>query len=319
MTFPNPPASTAERARTGFSIPMRADYPCEPQAALLHGGLRVQRSAIELNSVPLVSIVTVVRNGAASLARAAESVLAQDYPAIEYIVVDGASTDGTLDVIRRLDGRIAVWVSEPDAGISDAFNKGIALAHGEVLGLLNSDDWYEPGAVAAAVRALEADGADIAHGKMQYWEGARKTYLVTGDENLLEKGMTVGHPTMFVRRACYERLGLYRHDFHQAMDYEWLLRAKVSGARFCLVDRCLANMQAGGRGDQRWRESQREVARARGVHLPEARGVVPYWTYVCWAIVKGTIRRMLDSLKLGAVRRWYHRHLSRITIIHSDE
>jgi glycosyltransferase involved in cell wall biosynthesis len=298
---------------------MRADYPCEPRAAGLFGGLRIRQAAGRANPAPLVSIVTIVRNGAAKFARAADSVLSQDYPAIEYIVVDGGSTDGTLDLIRRLDGRIAVWVSEPDAGISDAFNKGIALAHGEVVGLLNSDDWYQPGAVSAAVQALETSGADIVHGKLQYWEGTRKSYLVTGDANLLERGMSIGHPTVFVRRACYERLGLYRHDFRQAMDYEWLLRAKVSGARFGFVDECLANMQNGGTGDQRWRESQKEVALARGFHLPSARGAIPYWTYVTSALAKGTIRRTLDTLKLSAARRWYHRHLSRIKITYTKE
>ena len=310
---------TELRAASAFPVPRPADYPCEPQAASLYGGLRIRRPAPRTNPAPLVSIVTIVRNGAEKFARAAESVLDQDYPAIEYIVVDGGSTDGTLDVIRRLEGRIALWVSEPDAGISDAFNKGIALAHGEVVALLNSDDWYEPDSVSTAVRALEASGADIAHGKLQYWEDTRKTYLVTGDARMLERGMTVGHPTVFVRRTCYERLGLYRHDFRQAMDYEWLLRAKVSGARFCFVDRCLANMQDGGMGDQFWRRSQKEVALARGIHLPDARGPLPYWTYFGAALVKGTLRRTLDALRLGAARRWYHRHISRITITHSKE
>src|SRR5688500_11046379 len=243
--IPEPRRMTDLRAATRFAVPKRADYPSDPKAARLCGGVRIRRPAIQTAPAPLVSIVTIVRNGAARFARAAESVLAQDYPAIEYIVVDGASTDGTLDVIRRLESRIAVWVSEPDTGISDAFNKGIAFAHGEVVGLLNSDDWYEPGAVSAAVRALKESGADIAHGKLQYWKGSRKTYLVTGDADLLEKGMTIGHPTMFVRRACYERLGLYRHDFRQAMDYEWLLRAKLSGARFCFIDECLATLHDG--------------------------------------------------------------------------
>jgi glycosyltransferase involved in cell wall biosynthesis len=312
-------AITEGSAASRFGVPKRADYPCEPRATGLYGGVRTRRLASQPAHAPLVSIVTIVRNGAAKFGRAAESVLGQDYPAIEYIVVDGGSTDGTLDVIRRLDRRIAVWVSEPDAGISDAFNKGIALAHGEVVGLLNSDDWYEPDAVSSAVRALETTGADIVHGKLQYWEGERKTYLVTGNAHLLESGMTVGHPTVFVRRACYERLGLYRHDFRQAMDYEWLLRAKVSGASFFFVDRCLANMQDGGTGDRWWRRSQKEVARARGIHLPNARGAIPYWSYVCSAFAKGTVRRSLDAMKLGAARRWYHRHLSRITITHSKD
>lgn len=264
--------------------------------------------------MPSVSIVTIVRNGATTLGRAVQSVLSQEYPKIEYIVVDGGSTDGTLDVIRSQDDRIAVWVSETDAGISDAFNKGIAFAHGDIVGILNSDDWYDPGAISAVVHALVESSADIAYGKLQYWEGNRRTYLVTSDASLLDRGMTVGHPTVFVRRACYERLGLFRLDFRQAMDYEWLLRAKVSGALFCFVDLCLANMQGGGVGDRHWRQSQREVARARAIHLPNARGVIPYWTYLGLAITKGTIRRALDALGLSAVRWWKHRYLSRIRI-----
>lgn len=263
---------------------------------------------------PSVSIVTIVRNGVTTLGRAVQSVLSQEYPKIEYIVVDGGSTDGTLDVIRSQDDRIAIWVSETDAGISDAFNKGIAFAHGDIVGILNSDDWYEPGAISAVVHALVKSGADIAYGKLQYWEGNRRTYLVTSDASLLDRGMTVGHPTVFVRRTCYERFGLFRLDFQQAMDYEWLLRAKVSGARFCFVDLCLANMQGGGVGDRRWRQSQKEVARARAIHLPNARGAIPYWTYLGLAITKGTIRRALDALGLSAVRWCKHRYLSRIRI-----
>jgi hypothetical protein len=117
-----------------------------------------------------------------------------------------------------------------------------------------------------------------------------------------------------VRRACYERFGLFRLDFRQAMDYEWLLSAKVGGARFCFVDRCLANMQDGGVGDRNWRQSQREVARARAIHLPNARGAIPYWTYLWLALAKGTIRHALDVLGLSAVRRWKHRAMSRVRI-----
>jgi len=268
---------------------------------------------------PLVSIVTIVRNGARTIERALRSVLSQEYPRVEYIVIDGGSTDGTLDIIRSCDDRIAVWVSETDTGISDAFNKGVAFAHGDIVGILNSDDWYEPGAISAAVHTLTESGADIAYGKLQYWEDDRRTYLVTGDASHLERGMTVGHPTVFVRRACYERLGLFRLDFRQAMDYEWLLRAKSGGARFCFVDLCVANMQGGGIGDRHWRKSQSEVARARAIHLPSARGAIPYWTYLWLAIAKGAIRRTLDVLGLSAVRRWKHRVMSRIRITHMKD
>lgn len=276
-------------------------------------------SWILVDDQPLVSVVTVVRNGVETLERAMQSVLTQEYPRIEYIVIDGGSTDGTLDIIRSRDDRIAVWVSEADAGISDAFNKGIALAHGGIVGILNSDDWYEPGAISAAVDALAKSGADIAYGKLQYWQNDHRTYLVASDASLLEGGMTVGHPTVFVRRACYERFGLFRLDFRQAMDYEWLLRAKIAGARFCFVDRCLANMQGGGIGDRQWRQSQREVARARAMHIPNASGAISYWTYLGWAITKGTIRRLLDKLGLSMVRRWKHRLMSRIRITRSND
>jgi len=271
--------------------------------------------SVASDNQPLVSIVTAVRNGATTFERALQSVLSQDYPRVEYIVVDGGSTDGTLDIIRSRDDRITVWVSETDAGISDAFNKGVAFAHGDIVGILNSDDWYEPGAISAAVHALAESGADIAYGKLQYWQNDRRTYLVTSDASLLDRGMTVGHPTVFVRRACYERLGLFRLDFRQAMDYEWLLRAKSGGARFCFVDTCLANMQGGGVGDRHWRISQSEVARARAIHLPNARGAIPYWTYLWLAIAKGTIRRALDVLGLSVVRRWKHRIMTRIRMM----
>jgi len=296
------------------TAPTLVDYPVEPQITSESGGWRTRGMSATSDPQPLVSIVTIVCNGATTIGRAMKSVLSQEYPKIEYIVIDGGSTDGTLDVIRSQDERIAVWVSEADAGISDAFNKGIAYAHGHIVGILNSDDWYESGAINAIVHALVESGADIAYGKLQYWDGNRRTYLVTGEASLLGKGMTVGHPTVFVRRACYERFGLFRLDFRQAMDYEWLLRAKVSGARFCFIDLCLANMQGGGIGDRYWRQSQREVARARAIHLPNARGAIPYWTYLGLAITKGTIRRVLDALGLSVIRWWRHRYLSRSRI-----
>lgn len=296
------------------SVPALADYPSEVRSESIHGGTRKGGNLSGRRKAPLVSIVTVVRNAAPTLPRAAQSVLLQDYPEVEYIIVDGKSTDGTLDVIKRLEERLAVWLSEQDLGISDAFNKGIALARGEIVGLLNGDDWYEPGAISAAVNTLKKSGADIAYGKLQYWKGDRKTYLVDGSADLLEKEMTLGHPTVFVRRRCFERIGLFRLDFRQAMDYEWLLRAKVNGLQFTYVDQCLANMQGGGIGDRYWCESQREVARARALHLPHARGSLAYWTYLGLAIGRGTVRRILDALGLGVVRRCYHRYISRVRV-----
>jgi glycosyltransferase involved in cell wall biosynthesis len=256
----------------------------------------------------------VVRNGAATLQRAAHSVFAQDVPGIEYMIVDGASTDGTMDVIRGLGDKVAVWISEPDEGISDAFNKGITLARGEVIGLLNSDDWYEPGAVRAALAAFEASGADVAYGAMQYWRGQRRTFLVCSDHRFLERGMTIGHPTVFVRRACYERFGLFRLDFRLAMDYEWLLRASVNGARFVDVRSCVANMLEGGLAERRWYSTQREVSRARALHLRRYAHPADERAAFAWAVMKGIARRGLDHIGLRSLRRLYHRYVSPVRI-----
>ena len=259
-----------------------------------------------------MSVVTVVRNGAASLRRAVDSVASQNYPTVEYIVVDGASTDGTVSLIESLDDQLDVWTSEPDDGISDAFNKGISLACGGIIGLLNSDDWYEPDSIENAVRALEQSRADIAYGSMQYWRGAARSFLVHGDDRALTREMTIGHPAVFVRRDCYARFGLFRLDFRLAMDYEWLLRAKAGGARFVKVEQCLANMQEGGIGDRKWHRSQREVARARALHL--GHGPLRERASYGWAIARGLVRRGLDASGLGLVRRLYHRHGSPIRV-----
>jgi glycosyltransferase involved in cell wall biosynthesis len=243
-----------------------------------------------------------------------ESVFAQDVPGIEYVVVDGESTDGTLDILRAAQERIGIWISERDAGISDAFNKGIALSRGEVIGLLNSDDWYEAGAVRAALEKMQETGADIVCGNLQHWEGQRRTYLASSDPEQLSRGMTVAHPTMFVRRDCYRRHGLYRMDFKLAMDYEWLLRAKTAGARITVVDRCIANMQGGGVGDRRWRDSQREVAKARALYIPGANNAVAVRMFIGRRLLVGYIRRAIDFTGLGSLRRAYHRWLSPVKV-----
>jgi glycosyltransferase involved in cell wall biosynthesis len=300
-------------------VPSLDDYPASPRLDNPNGGRRVQIIEGTGARPPLISVVTVVRNGFKTLPRALDSVLSQDFPGIEYIVVDGQSADGTLNVLRENQNRIALWVSEPDLGISDAFNKGIALSGGEIIGLLNSDDWYEPGAIRVVVAEMQRTGADIACGRLQYWEGDRRTYLAESDPGKLERGMTVGHPTVFVRRDCYLRLGLFRLDFRLAMDYEWLLRAKMADVRFVVVDRCLANMQGGGVGDRRWRNSQREVARARALHIEGADNVFAYNVYVARRIIMGSVRRLLDASGLGMLRRAYHRWLSPIVVTSSRD
>lgn len=295
-------------------IPSLGDYPVLPRSGTPTGGARATDFTATLLP-PEVSVVTIVRDGLNTLPRALDSVISQQFPGIEHIVVDGQSNDGTVELLQHNQTRIALWSSEPDLGISDAFNKGIALSRGKIVGLLNSDDWYEPGTIHAVVAEMQRTGADIACGRLQYWDDDGRSYLTDSDPAKLEQGMTIGHPTVFVRRECYRRLGLFRLDFRLAMDYEWLLRAKSSGVRFVLLDRCLANMQAGGVGDRRWRNSQREVARARALYVEGADNAFAYHAYVARRIAMGYVRRLFDTVGLGVLRRFYHRRLSPVKVV----
>ena len=202
------------------------------------------------NDRPLVSIVTVVWNGAATLERTIQSVLAQTYANIEYIIVDGASTDGTVDIIRRYEDRVARWVSEKDRGIYDAMNKGIALCTGEWVGLINADDWYEPDTVQCVMDAAKGhQGVNIVHGDIwiHYPNGAKKLKHAKPNGFLLKYWeMVLNHPSFFVRRDYY---GTHPFDAQMRVsgDHQWTLRAWLEDPRqFIHVSRPLANFSAGG-------------------------------------------------------------------------
>lgn len=212
-----------------------------------------------------ISVVTIVYNGAAYIERAVESVLAQNYPDLEYVVIDGGSTDSTLDILEKYTDRISTIISEPDQGISDAFNKGIALCKGEVIGLLNADDQYAIGALQSVAEKYEGDG--IYYGNMQMLEDGVPAGTYFPDHNLLEKDMTLCHPATFISKDFYHQWGVYRKDFRYAMDYELLLRMKSAGARFYKIDQLLAVMATGGVSDVRWLDAFNEVQRARKMHL----------------------------------------------------
>lgn len=204
-------------------------------------------------------------NGEKHLAQTIDSVIHQTYPAIEYIVVDGGSTDNTLDIIRRYRHHIDYWVSERDHGISDAFNKGISLARGEWVGILNADDWYEIEAVELAMQL--ANDADVVYGNLQCWESGRKEYLFTGNHKMLPLEMALNHPTVLIRRSLYDNWGVFNKEYKIAMDYELLLRFYTKGVKFGYVNNCLANMRLEGTSNHNWIAGFREVRRAKDKHL----------------------------------------------------
>jgi len=298
--------------------PVIGDYRGRPpQQGRIQGGTRVigDFNSAPVPGRPLVSIITIVLNGESTLEHTLQSVFAQTYGNIEYIIIDGRSIDGTIEMIRKYEGRIAYWISEPDNGISDAFNKGIAASKGEVIGILNSDDWYEPNAVESAVSRLMQEGADIVHGMVQYRDtNGQKRELFSGNDALLNKDMTVNHPSAFARRKAYEKIGLFRTDFRYAMDYEWLLRAKVNGLKFSYIDRCISNVRLAGASDKNWKYARKEVAKAKNLFYPCLSNRVFY----AFQIVKGSCRRFFEIIGLDILVEFYHRRISYLKKVKPD-
>lgn len=251
---------------------------------------------------PLVSIVTIVRNGEACLGKAIDSVLSQTYPNVEYIIVDGGSTDKTLGIIRANEDKIAYWRSEKDSGISDAFNKGISWTSGEIVGILNADDWYEPDAIQRVVDAyLKDPEADIVYGWMNYWHGNELLHVYKSDHTRLPSRMSVAHTALFVAKRVYDKFGLFDLSYKYAMDYELVLRFFYCGVKFVYLDKVLSNMSTGGASYSNWIGSFREVARAKVKY----RGFLLAYGYFVMQVMRKYVSLLMRCIGLGCLERWY--------------
>jgi len=196
---------------------------------------------------PLVSIITPSLNQASYLEAAIRSVLAQDYPSIEYIIIDGGSTDGSQDIIRRFEERLAYWESSSDSGQADAINKGLSRANGEFLAWLNSDDILLPGAVSAAAAALQAaPEAGLVHAHAIGLDADGETIGVQRSlcRSLLDllSMITLKQPTVFVRRSLWNRAGGLDPSYHYLLDHHlWIRIACLAPMLF--VDQYWAGMR----------------------------------------------------------------------------
>jgi glycosyltransferase involved in cell wall biosynthesis len=192
----------------------------------------------------LVSIVTPSFNQAPFLEQTLRSVLEQDHPRIEYIVMDGGSTDGSLEIIQSYAPRLAYWASEPDRGQSDAINKGFARAHGDIVAWLNSDDYYLPGAVTAAVKAFEENpDAVLVHADMLAVDENGRTinllrYPQIGLEDLL-CFQIIGQPAVFIRRSALDASGGLDPAYHYLLDHQLWIKIARQG-RILHVDQTWA-------------------------------------------------------------------------------
>lgn len=198
-----------------------------------------------------ITIITVCYNSGKTIQKTIESVLNQEYKDIEYIIVDGASSDNTLAIIKSFQpfftdkGITYKWISEPDKGISDAFNKGIQLANGEIIGIINSDDWLEPNALALISNNLD-DRHSIYCGSLKiYDEYSNFIKIRKSRPILLPLGMYIMHPTVFVKRDAYLK-NKFDLELKITMDYDILLRFRNQRYKFKNINEVIANMRQGG-------------------------------------------------------------------------
>ena len=175
---------------------------------------------------PKVSVITATYNDRENLRRIIRQVGSQSYENIEYIIVDGGSTDGTLEVIREAKeqfGERLLWISEPDKGIYDALNKGIRMATGDILGCC-FDEYSGPDVIAKMVDIMEREGTDGVHGDLYYMDGERIVRRWHQGQGRIRFGWMPGHPTLYLRKSVYDTFGLYKTDYRISADYEFMIR-----------------------------------------------------------------------------------------------
>lgn len=204
-----------------------------------------------------VSLITVCYNSAETIEDTIRSVLSQTYTDIEYIVVDGASKDNTLQLIEKYKNKIAKVVSEPDKGIYDAINKGINLAHGDIIGILNSDDFYvDNHVIEDVVKTFVTTACACTYADLQYVDRNQpdliKRNWVSGEyaDGHFLKGWMPPHPTFFIKRECYKKYGLFNLELKSAADYELMLRMlHVHKIKASYIARVLVKMRIGGKSN----------------------------------------------------------------------
>jgi glycosyltransferase involved in cell wall biosynthesis len=268
--------------------------------------------------MPMISIITVCLNSRSGIVKTVDSVLNQNFIDYEYIVIDGASTDGTIDVIKAYASKFQQrnicfrWISEPDCGISDAFNKGIAIARGEYVHLLNADDsYYSSNILSEIVAAIYCHKCpEVIYGRSLLITDDGTFEQIYGepfDGKLKWRRMLLAHPSTLVKRSFYETVGYFNLHYKLAMDYDWVLRA----AKFTdpiYIDNIWTLMALGGASDLKVFSSHREcfiiIQKNNG-------GKLRAFSNFSYRYLKTAIRLLFYKIGIRAAVRFYRRTQSR--------
>lgn len=238
----------------------------------------------------LVSIVTPCFNSAKTIERTILSVLNQSYSNVEYIIIDGASTDDTMAVVERYSAQFGARltvVSEKDNGIYDAMNKGIAMAKGQLVGIINSDDWYETDTIEKMIAQYAGQKYCVLYGMQRLWQDDKIHSIAYYSHEFLETQM-VAHPTCFITNATYQDFGAYALRYRSSADYDYLLSLKQSGlVAFVPLFEVLANFTMGGM-------SSGQIGVRETAHIRLERNLISKKAYL-WKCLKSRAYQFLTS------------------------
>ncbi len=239
-------------------------------------------------SAPRISLITVAYNSEKTLAKTIASVLAQDYGHLEYLIIDGASKDATLRVaesyrqaLEKKGVRFRV-ISEPDRGIYDAMNKGIRLAEGDIIGIINSDDWYEPDAASCAAETFGTTGCDLMFADIRMHVRDGRSFVKKGRQRRFQTSRDWNHPTTFVRAGLYKAHPFCCLGIHD--DYGFYLQMRKQGARIVTVNRVLANFRMGGASNRKSLKEAIGRIRDRYLYCYRRNGYSRWYILECVAI-----------------------------------
>jgi glycosyltransferase involved in cell wall biosynthesis len=225
---------------------------------------------------PRVTLITVALNACRTLEKTILSIRSQTFTDLEHVVVDGGSDDGTIELLCSRLRPQDHWISEPDFGISDAFNKGVALAAGDLIQFVNGDDWLSPDQVEVAVRGLDSTGADFVFGDVIFYREGRPDFRYVGEPDyakaIRRRMPALNHATALVRRDNFVHVGLFDLRYRCAMDYDWFLRLHLAGGRGAYLPDLVGHMNHDGVSNTAYLRTSREVeeiavAHGRNRHL----------------------------------------------------
>ena len=212
------------------------------------GGLRTKGYFKQsLEDKPLISIITVVFNGEKYLEETIQSVINQSYDNVEYIIIDGGSTDGTLDIIKKYEDKISYWVSEKDEGIYDAMNKGLKVVTGKYISILNADDYYEKDALFLSVKMIEKEKSDYCIANVKFVGSksiTRPIYPLIQDKVYQE--MPYPHVSAVIASYIYKQVGLFDTEFKIAGDQDMAVRIHLAGYKASYLNKLVAHLEKGG-------------------------------------------------------------------------